>query len=241
MKKIRVLAGLVASVALLAGMVSVMPSAAQAASTYKIITSPKGEAVPSIPRIGPGSNYAMLGTPAKASQSFDCWVKGTPVHGDYIWGRIAGTGNGFIADWWIQLNGKTLNTKLPQCPGATSNKTPVGFLDSVSVFAGNSTNRGGNTVVFTGWATDPDKLSSNVTIVVYAQQGSYLYKLGSGTTGGTRADVKKVHPTYSNKTGYAVYVQVASGVPTTYKVYAVDVNTGAQTLLTYGTKTLTAK
>ncbi|MCL2482798.1 MAG: hypothetical protein FWF43_05170 [Propionibacteriaceae bacterium] len=240
MKKIRIVAGLVASVALLAGTVSLMPSAAQAASTYPIIQSSLSEPVPDYARLGPGSNYSVMNTfVTYKSQSFSCWTTGTSVHGDNIWGRLAGTGNGFIADWWIQLKGKTLaNTGLPRCGG--TGKVPVGYFDSLT-YTNDPKSPGERIVTVHGWATDPDKLSSKVAIVVYAQDTGRLMQLGTGQTGATRADVKKVHPTYSSTTGFNVSVTVGSGIPTTFKVYAVDLNSGIQYLLSNGTKTLAAK
>jgi len=66
-------------------------------------------------RSGPGTNYGILGTvPAGTWQTFDCYLTGTSVGGDNVWGHR--TSGGYIADLYIKAGGWTLaQLGVPKC------------------------------------------------------------------------------------------------------------------------------
>ena len=70
----------------------------------------------------------IVGKAAKGSkQTFDCYLTGTTVFGNSVWGHLA-NGKGFISDYYINARGKTLAQQgAPRC---SSSMVPPGVVVS---------------------------------------------------------------------------------------------------------------
>ncbi|MCL2471705.1 MAG: hypothetical protein FWF25_08215 [Propionibacteriaceae bacterium] len=237
-RTLRTLVGLAASAALALSVVALAPSSASAASNpkgpYTVLESP-GLTV----HTGPGSNYAALSTiPKGKTVSVDCWIDSTSVYGDTVWGRVTwGTGYGYVADYWLDLQGKTLKqTTLLQCPW--KGVLGTGYLDSLSAHgSGNS-----RYLTVTGWAADTDTLTTPTHVVAYIYRGSTLVTISGVDASGPRPDVHKVHPEFNINTGFSYSIALPNASATyTVKMYARDFPSGYMYPLIHSPKTITVK
>ena len=82
-------------------------------------------------RSGPGTDYSVVGSAAKGSaQTFDCYLTGTSVYGDTVWGHLK-YGKGFIADFYISIGGRTLaQVGVPKC---TDPLPKAGFISHTTI------------------------------------------------------------------------------------------------------------
>ena len=73
---------------------------------------------------GPGTSYKIVDS-YSGSQTFNCYLNGTSVGGDVVWGHL-NNGRGYIADYYINEGGKTLaQNGLKLCTTATPSPTPT--------------------------------------------------------------------------------------------------------------------
>jgi|GEM_PF-2689085 len=239
-RTIRTLVGLAASAAMALSVVALAPSSASAATSpkgpYTVLESP-GLTV----HAGPGSATAALKTVSKGlTVSVDCWVIGwTTVNGDAVWGHVAsGTGYGWVADYWLDLQGRTLQqTTLPQCT-IKGSYYPGGYFDELSA-KGTGSSR---SLTVKGWAADYDTLNTSVHVVAYIFRGSTFVKTSEGIASGSRPDVHKAYPYCSNNTGFSYSISLPNAAATyTVKMYAMDTGSGLLYPLLDSPKTITVK
>ena len=154
---IRKITGLAAGLALATASVIALSPAASAAVTYPVSA---GVNV----RSGPGTSYSVVAV-VSGSQSFNCYLNGTSINGDTVWGHLS-NGLGYISDWYILAGGKTLaQLGVPLC-GTTPATLTYPVSAGVNVRNGPGTNY-------------------NVVGVVSGSQTFNCYAIGTSINGDT--------------------------------------------------------
>ena len=144
----RKITGLVVGLTVAAASVVALSPGASADVTYPLIGTVNVRSSP--------STTATIVTTLSGSQTFNCYLNGTSVNGDVVWGHLA-NGLGFVSDYYIKEGGKTLaQNGLPTCPGSLTFGVTSGVtirLLPTTTAGSNGTASGSQT--FDCWTTGP--------------------------------------------------------------------------------------